>query len=164
MKWLKKEITNLESKIKDEKIDLFLEKQNLIHSIMLCGNVQKKYLEYLKKKNKQTVVYKYSDYSLNGIKFDYSQNTNDSYCVTLSKNNKKLIFREFYFGCDNPDIDTVMETIKDDYLLFKSSPTLSKYKLNRGDVENIELDYEILTLDVKSMIQFFGKEYLNSII
>lgn len=196
-------ITNLESKIKDEKIDLlefdFSNAESFVNSLddvlldggefrcesfmdiaipyaLNFGEIEsntfyntvwecvEEVFRIFKEKNKQTVVCKYSDYSLNEIKFDYSQNTNDSYCVTLSKNNKKLIFREFYFGCDNPNIDTVMEAVKDDYLLFKSSPTLSKYKLNRGDVENIELDYEILTLDVKSMIQFFGKEYLNSII
>lgn len=120
--------------------------------------------EEFKRESIKTVTCKYSNYSDDEIKFDYLQNNNDSYRVILRKNNKKLIFKEFYFGCDNPDLKTVMEAVKDDYTLFKTSPNLKEYIANRGEVENIELEYDALRLDVKSMAQFFGKEYLNNLI
>ena len=57
-----------------------------------------------------------------------------------------------------------MDSIKDDYRLLKSSPSLSAYIENRGMVEDISLDYDMLRIDVRSMVEFFGKEYLENLI
>ena len=98
------------------------------------------------------------------MEFDFSQRDDESCKVILRKNGKKLIFREFWFGNYKPDLDIVMDSIKDDYRLLKSSPSLSAYIENRGMVEDISLDYDMLRIDVRSMVEFFGKEYLENLI
>lgn len=119
----------------------------------------------LKRESIKTVTCKYSTYSKDELKFDFSLNDDNSFNVVLSKNNKRLIFKEFYFGCSTPCLSIVLDAVKDDYRLFKSSPDLKRYIENRGLIEgDVELEYSVLKLDVKSMAEFFGKDYLENII
>ena len=108
----------------------------------------------------RSVVCKPSLYDKDTIRFDYKVNNLDyenstSYNVKLSSNNKELIFKNFYFGLSNPSLEIVIEAVRDDYTLYKASPTLRDFKANRGEIEDIEDDYKSLKLDVKSMIEFF---------
>lgn len=128
-----------------------------------------KAFEILADKSLKTVICKESSYQEDYIKFDYVQNNQkcgneNSHKVILLKNGKKLVFREFYFGLNQPSLDIVMESIKDDYILYTSSPTLRAYIANRGNIGDMKNDYKSLKLDVESMIDFFGKEYLNNLI
>lgn len=118
----------------------------------------------IKEESEKTIFCKKSKYNLSEIKFSSFKNDDDSYTVTLEKDGKKLTFTEFHFGLDTPNLDTVMDSVKDDYILFKTSPTLSDYIDNRGMIEDTELEYKILKSDVKSIIKFFGKKFLNDLI
>ena len=119
-----------------------------------------------KKESMKTVVCKKSDYEDDIIKFSSISNGDNSYTVTLEMSNKKLIFKEFYFGLNKPNLNSVIEAIKDDYDIYKESPNLNMYKeyIGAEDDEESILDYNTLKLDIGSMIEFFGEEYLNNLI
>ena len=118
----------------------------------------------LKIESVKSVTCKPSRYYKDELEFEFYEKEDGSYKVILYRDGKKLIFREFYFGTSSPNLNTVLNAVKDDYQLLKSSPSLSAYIENRGMVEDISLDYDILRLDVKAMVDFFGKEFLESII
>lgn len=123
-----------------------------------------KVMDYFKMEAKKTVFCKPSLYSGKDIKFEYAKNADSSYCVILQKDNVQLIFTEFYFGCNIPSVEVVLESVKDDYLLFKNSPNLREYINNRGEIDNIESEYDCLKADIQSMINFFGRDYLEQLI
>ena len=122
-------------------------------------------MDYVRLESKKSILCRMSLYIGDEINFRYKKNEDDnSFYVALDKNNQQLIFKEFYFGCNAPNIDTVLEAVKDDYLLFKTSPTINDYISNRGDADDIETEYESLKADMQSVIKFFGRDYLENLI
>lgn len=138
-----------------------LESSNFQDAIHEC--VQE-VMNYLKVEAKKTIFCKPSLYSSEEIEFEYTENMDGSYCVVLEKDNMKLIFKEFYFGYNKPSIEVVLESVKDDYSLFKNSPNLREYIANRGVADNIESEYDCLKADIQSMLDFFGRDYLENLI
>ena len=88
----------------------------------------------------------------------------ETYWVYLENDGKVLEIRDFYFGMNKPNLPDVLDFIGSEYNLYLASPTLEDYRANRGDVEDIEQDYNFLKECVNNYLDFFGKEDLEKLI
>lgn len=87
----------------------------------------------------------------------------ETYWVYLENDGKVLEIRDFCFGTNNPNLPDVLDFIGSEYNLYSASPTLDDYRANRGDVEDIEKDYNFLKECVNNYLDFFGKEDLEKL-
>lgn len=86
----------------------------------------------------------------------------DIYWVYLNREGKQLEIRDFSFGCSEPNLELVLESIGDDYRLFLASPTIHDFISNVGESENIEENYEKLTYFIEDCLDFFTENELES--
>lgn len=87
----------------------------------------------------------------------------DIYWVYLKREGKQLEIRDFSFGCSEPNLESVLESIGDDYRLFLASPTLADFISNVGENEDSEERYNTLKEYMKDCLEFFTENELESL-